>query len=99
MDIGRRQLLQFSAATAMTSALSACGGDGPQVSIDTSLPVGEFGAESTAEDVSLGLKLKGLKVLVTGCNSGLGYETMRVLALRGRMLSALAEPWKKRSNR
>ncbi len=47
------------------------------------VPVGPFGAQSTAEDVTAGLNLNGLTVLVTGANSGLGYETMRVLALRG----------------
>ena len=47
------------------------------------LPVGPFGASSTAEDVTEGLDLNGMTAVVTGCNSGLGYETMRVLALRG----------------
>jgi NAD(P)-dependent dehydrogenase (short-subunit alcohol dehydrogenase family) len=83
MEIGRRQLLQFSAAAAVTSSLTACANDSPRASIDTSLPTSDFGAESTAEDVTAGMNLEGLKVLVTGCNSGLGYETMRVLAMRG----------------
>jgi len=42
-----------------------------------------FGYGSTAEEVTAGLDLTGKTVLVTGCNSGLGLETMRVLALRG----------------
>lgn len=42
-----------------------------------------FGYNSTAEEVTDGLSLKGKTVLVTGCNSGLGHEAMRVLALRG----------------
>ena len=46
-------------------------------------PVSPFGATSTAEDVTSGLDLTGKTALVTGCNSGIGYETMRVLALRG----------------
>ena len=29
------------------------------------------------------MDLSGTVAMVTGCNSGLGYETMRVLALRG----------------
>lgn len=42
-----------------------------------------FGYGSTAEEVTAGLSLAGKNILVTGCNSGLGLETMRVLALRG----------------
>lgn len=42
-----------------------------------------FGYDSTAEDVTEGLSLAGKTILVTGCNSGLGFEAMRVLALRG----------------
>ena len=42
-----------------------------------------FGYGSTAEDVTVGLALAGQTVLVTGCNSGIGQETLRVLALRG----------------
>lgn len=42
-----------------------------------------FGYGSTAEEVTAGLSLEGKTYLVTGCNSGLGYETLRVLALRG----------------
>ncbi len=42
-----------------------------------------FGFESTAEQVTDGLDLAGKTFVVTGCNSGLGLETMRVLGLRG----------------
>jgi WW domain-containing oxidoreductase len=42
-----------------------------------------FGYGSTAEEVTAGVSLAGKTILVTGCNSGLGLETMRVLALRG----------------
>lgn len=42
-----------------------------------------FGYGSSAEDVTAGLSLVGKTILVTGCNSGLGLETARVLALRG----------------
>ena len=42
-----------------------------------------FGYGSTAEDVTKGLSLAGKTLLVTGCNSGIGQETLRVLALRG----------------
>jgi NAD(P)-dependent dehydrogenase (short-subunit alcohol dehydrogenase family) len=49
----------------------------------TGLAFGTFGEASTAEEVTQGLDLEGLTAVVTGCNSGLGYETMRVLAMRG----------------
>jgi WW domain-containing oxidoreductase len=42
-----------------------------------------FGYGTTAERVTQGMSLAGKTMLVTGCNSGLGLETMRVLALRG----------------
>jgi len=42
-----------------------------------------FGYGSTAEEVTAGVSLAGKTFLVTGCNSGLGLETMRVLRLRG----------------
>ncbi|MCB9740592.1 MAG: SDR family NAD(P)-dependent oxidoreductase [Deltaproteobacteria bacterium] len=42
-----------------------------------------FGYNSTAEMVTEGLDLTGKTYLVTGCNSGLGFETIRVLGMRG----------------
>jgi NAD(P)-dependent dehydrogenase (short-subunit alcohol dehydrogenase family) len=42
-----------------------------------------FGKSSTAEEVTAGIDLGGKLALVTGVNSGIGFETMRVLALRG----------------
>lgn len=42
-----------------------------------------FGYGSTAEEVTQGLSLAGRTYLVTGATSGIGFETLRVLALRG----------------
>ncbi len=81
MNLNRRQFIQASAATAMATTLPACSEN--SVEIDTSLPVGPYGASSTAEEVTRGIDLSGKTALVTGCNSGIGFETMRVLALRG----------------
>jgi NAD(P)-dependent dehydrogenase (short-subunit alcohol dehydrogenase family) len=46
-------------------------------------PTSRFGVASTAEEVTVGLDLRGKTAVVTGCNSGIGFESMRVLAMRG----------------
>jgi WW domain-containing oxidoreductase len=54
-----------------------------------------FGYGTTAEQVTEGLSLEGKTYLVTGCNSGLGLETMRVLALRGAQVVGTARTLEK----
>jgi NAD(P)-dependent dehydrogenase (short-subunit alcohol dehydrogenase family) len=49
-----------------------------------------FGAKTTAEEVTEGLDLTGKTYLITGVNSGLGYESARVLTLRGARIVGLA---------
>ncbi|MBV8700045.1 MAG: SDR family oxidoreductase [Bradyrhizobium sp.] len=49
-----------------------------------------FGMSSTAEEVTRGLSLEGKTILVTGCSSGIGFETARVLAQRGANVIAAA---------
>ena len=46
-------------------------------------PKSRFTRRSTAGQVTDGLDLQGKNILITGCNSGLGLESMRVMAERG----------------
>ena len=54
-----------------------------------------FGYGSTAEDVTAGLALEGKTYLLTGSNSGLGFETLRALTLRGAHVVAAARTLEK----
>ena len=49
-----------------------------------------FGYGSTADDVTAGLDLGGKTILLTGCNSGIGFETLRTLTKRGAHVIAAA---------
>ena len=49
-----------------------------------------FGYGSTAESVTEGLDLSGQTILLTGSNSGIGKETLRVLTKRGAHIIAAA---------
>ena len=49
-----------------------------------------LGYGTTAEEATAGCDLTGKTMLVTGCNSGLGLETIRALALRGARVLATA---------
>lgn len=80
-QISRRELLLAAAAAPAAGLVAGCSPD--EVQRPPDVPVGPFNAGSTAEEVTAGLNLDGMTALVTGANSGLGFETMRVLALRG----------------
>jgi NAD(P)-dependent dehydrogenase (short-subunit alcohol dehydrogenase family) len=85
--MNRRKALVVTGALAVAGAgawvgqRAIRGGGGPKR--PPGVPVGPFGADSTAEEVTAGLDLAGRVALVTGVNSGLGAETLRVLTLRG----------------
>ena len=49
-----------------------------------------FGYGSTGEEVTEGLDLSEKRILITGCNSGIGLETFRVLSMRGAQVLAAA---------
>ncbi len=80
MKVNRRKFLRSGAAMLTLPAIAACGTDKHPTE---GVPRSEFDANSTAEEVTAGIDLKGKIAVVTGCTSGIGLETMRVLALRG----------------
>ncbi|MGI9236482.1 MAG: SDR family NAD(P)-dependent oxidoreductase, partial [Woeseiaceae bacterium] len=84
MTIDRRAFLGLTAAALTTSQLTACS-DVEKV-IDEEVPRSAFGETSTAEEVTESVDLKGKLAVVTGCSSGIGFETMRVLAKRGALV-------------
>lgn len=82
LNISRRKFIQGASTAAAVAAMPGCSEDEP-IQRPSGVPVGPFGPDSTAEEVTDGIDLSGKTAVVTGANSGLGYETMRVLALRG----------------
>src|ERR1700693_1647515 len=49
-----------------------------------------FGARSTADQVLAGVDLTRKRIVVTGCESGIGLETMKALAANGAHVIGLA---------
>jgi WW domain-containing oxidoreductase len=58
-------------------------------------PKSAFTRRASAEEVTAGIDLRGKTIMITGCNSGLGLESMRVLAKRGATIIAAARTRKK----
>jgi len=81
MTTSRRKFLGAAGASLLAPQLSACGGVDKLPVAD--VPRSGFDADATAEQVTEGVDLEGKLVVVTGCTSGIGFETMRVLARRG----------------
>ncbi len=81
--MNRRRFITGTVATAAAGAATITSCSSEPVARPEGVPVGPFGNKSTAEEVSEGIDLLGKTALVTGSNSGIGYETARVLALRG----------------
>lgn len=88
----RRRLLHIASTLALLSAL-------PRRLwadiVSAPAPHSEFNEDSTAELVTEGLDLSGKTFAITGANSGLGFETLRVLAKRGAHVIAIARTLQK----
>lgn len=81
MTVSRRRFLRLAGASLTVAPVAACSGI-DKVAAD-GVPRGPFNENSTAEEVTEGVDLSGKLAVVTGCTSGIGFETMRVLAKRG----------------
>lgn len=82
MDPRRRNFIVAAGAATALPFIASCSRGG-EVARPTGVPLSPFDGDSTAEQVTAGIDLAGKTALVTGATSGLGLETLRVLALRG----------------
>ncbi len=76
--------MQAAGAGLAVPWLPAC--SGPERIAVGGVPASGFDEEATAEQVTEGIDLSGRTAVVTGCTSGIGFETMRVLAKRGALV-------------
>ena len=84
MTIDRRQFLGMTGAALTVSQLAAC--SDVEKFAPEGVPRGPFDETATAEQVTAGVDLSDKLAVVTGCTSGIGFETMRVLAKRGALV-------------
>jgi len=80
MTINRRRFLAYAGAALGATQIVACG---ENKLATEGIPRSRFTGKSTAEEVTAAIDLAGKVAVVTGCTSGIGLETMRVLAGRG----------------
>lgn len=96
----RREILH-AVSFAAFGALSPAGARQSDEEYDPAVPGrppparSRFGPDATGDEVTEGLDLAGTSALITGCNSGFGFETMRVLAGRGAHVYAAARTMEK----
>ena len=76
--INRRGFIQSGSTLAFASLLPA-----KLLASIEDIPLSPFGFATTADEVTTGIDLIGKTVLITGCNSGLGYQSMKTIAARG----------------
>ena len=93
--MNRRQFIGLAGAAAVGTQLSACASTKKQPDADA--PRSDFGKNSTADEVLEGIDLSGKLMLVTGCTSGIGLETMRALASRGAHVREFARSLQQRA--
>lgn len=83
----RRQLLQSGSALALAGILPRCAATRTKAPLQpvafADIPRSDYGFATTCDEVIDGFDLRGKTVLITGCNSGLGLESLRVLAGAG----------------
>ena len=77
----RRQFLFAAGGAATLPFFGGCGG--PERLPDPDVPESPFDEDSTADEVTADIDLSGKLAVITGCTSGIGFETMRALAARG----------------
>ena len=92
-NINRRGFIQSGSTLAFASLLPA-----ELLASIEDIPVGPFGFATTADEVAEGIDLTGKTVLITGCNSGLGYESMKTIAAHGGHVIGTARTMEKAVN-
>ncbi|MBB6599515.1 SDR family NAD(P)-dependent oxidoreductase [Luteimonas sp. MC1825] len=89
IDLSRRQVLHAAGFALLAPTLGHARALAAAADVVPEPPSG-FDSATTAEAATRGLDLAGRTALVTGATSGIGMETMRVLALRGAHVIATA---------